>query len=244
MKTPYGLNVIDNCLVCEVRDKFLFCDISDPALKDLEKIRTTASYPKGAVLFVEGQEADGIYILCQGKAKLSTSSASGKTFIMRVAEPGDVLGLSSAVSGRQYDATAEVMEPSQVNHFFRPDFLRLAAKHGEVALRVAQVLSNNYHQACEEIRSLSLSENAAVKLARLMLDWAQNNGKLMAMDPKNTRNIRMTYTHDEIAQLIGTSRETVTRMISIFKRKKLIEIKGSILTLCDHAAIVRMVESN
>jgi CRP/FNR family cyclic AMP-dependent transcriptional regulator len=244
MNTPYGLKIVDSCRTCDVKINHLFCNLPEAAVNDLEKISNFAAYPKGSILFVEGQIANGVYVICQGKAKLTTSSAGGKTFIMRIAEPGHVLGLSSVVSGRPYDAGVEIMEPSQVNHFFRPDFLRFVAKHGEVALRVAQLLSNNYHQACEDIRSLSLSVNAEEKLARLMLDWANNNSEKQDKKSGKPIKIKMNMTHEEIAQLIGSSRETVTRMMSKFKRKKLIEIHGVTLTLRDPAALARMVDSN
>jgi CRP/FNR family cyclic AMP-dependent transcriptional regulator len=242
LKSPYGLDILENCLSCNLKDEYLFCNLPKPALEMMESIRSTASYPKGAVLFVEGQDASGVYVLCQGRAKLSTSSAGGKTFILRISKPGDVLGLSSTVSGRPYDATAEIIEPSQVNHISRPDFLRFIAKHGDVALRVAQQLSNNYHQACEEVRSLSLSQNAAEKLARLLLDWSTGKGEHTIHKEGNSVKMRMTLTHEEIAQLIGSSRETVTRMMGSFKKKKLIEVKGSTLIVRDRLLLERMVD--
>lgn len=242
MKSPYGLDIIENCLSCNLKDHYLFCNLPKPASEMMESICSTAFYPKDAVLFVEGQNAGGVFILCQGRAKLSTSSAGGKTFILRIATAGDVLGLSSTVSGRPYDVTAEIIEPSQVNHISRPDFLRFISNNGDVALRVAQQLSNNYHQACVEIRSLSLSQNAAEKLARLLLEWSAGKGEHTIQKEGNSVKLRMTLTHEEIAQLIGTSRETVTRMMSSLKKKKLIEVNGSTLVVRDRMLLEQMVD--
>ena len=147
-------------------------------MKALESIKSTAAYPKGALLFVEGQNPRGVFVLCHGRAKLSTSSADGKTIILKIAEPGEILGLSATVSGKAYEVTAELMEPSQANFITRQDFLNFLRDHGDASLRVAEQLSQNYHSAYEEIRSLGLSHSASEKLAKLLLEWAkEGNGK-------------------------------------------------------------------
>src|SRR5215469_13656586 len=98
MRAPYGLNVLDNCLTCPVREEHLFCNLSLPALQKLNEIKATAIYPKSALLFIEGQQPRGVFVLCTGKVKLFTSSSQGKTIITKVSEPGDVLGLNATIS--------------------------------------------------------------------------------------------------------------------------------------------------
>src|SRR5204863_2677217 len=123
MKSPYGLDIIESCLGCTIRQDYLFCNLVPASLKTLDSIKTTASYPKGALLFVEGQLPRGIFIICSGRAKLTTTSKEGKSIIIRIAEAGEVLGLSAAVSGKPYDVTAELLEPTQANFISRPDAL-------------------------------------------------------------------------------------------------------------------------
>src|SRR6201998_3873690 len=123
VRTPYGLEIIENCLACPHRQERLFCNLSDTAIKALASITSSASYPKGATLFVEGQPARGVFILCSGRVKLSTSSAGGKTLILRISEPGEVLGLPATVTGTSYELTADVIEPTQANFISRQDFL-------------------------------------------------------------------------------------------------------------------------
>ena len=123
VRTPYGLEIIENCLACPHRQERLFCNLSDSALKSLAGITSSAAYPKGATLFVEGQPARGVFILCSGRVKLSTSSADGKTLILRISEPGEVLGLPATVTGTAYELTADVLEPGQANFIARNDFL-------------------------------------------------------------------------------------------------------------------------
>ena len=141
MRGPYGLNIIDSCLTCPVREEHLFCNLSQPALKQLSEIKSTAVYPKAAMLFIEGQQPRGVFVLCAGKAKLFTSSSLGKTIITEVSEAGDVLGLNATISDRPYEVTAEMVEPGQANFIERGAFLQFLREHGEVAVRVAEQLS-------------------------------------------------------------------------------------------------------
>jgi CRP/FNR family transcriptional regulator, cyclic AMP receptor protein len=227
LHSPYGLEITDNCLQCRARFNRLFCDLSPKALLAFQTIKSTTVYPKGAVLFIEGQSPRGVYVLCSGRAKLSASSSEGKTLIMRVADAGEVLGLSATVSGKPYDASAEVMEAAQVNFVGRDDFLRFLGQHGDACLRVAQHLSNNYHLACEQIRSLGLSHSVGERLARLLLEWCDKTGEKSEQGIR----VRMLLTHEQIAQLLGTSRETITRLLAEFRRNKLINLRGSSLVV-------------
>jgi CRP/FNR family transcriptional regulator, cyclic AMP receptor protein len=243
MKSPYGLDIIESCLTCQLREDYLFCNLSPAATKALEEIKSTAAYPKGALLFVEGQEPRGVFVLCHGRAKLSTSSRDGKTLILRIAEAGEVLGLSATVSGRPYEVTAEMLEPSQANFISRNHFLNFLKQHGEAAVRVAEQLSSNYHTAYEEIRSLGLSHSASEKLARLLLEWATPRGTHATDKDRNEVRLKVTLTHEEIAQLIGTTRETVTRSFADLKKKRLLEVKGSTLVIRDRRGLEDIVSS-
>src|SRR5215475_255849 len=112
MHTPYGLNIIDNCVACPVREDHLFCNLGSTTLQKLNEIKSTAVYPKSAVLFIEGQQPRGVFVLCNGKAKLSTTSSEGKTLITKISQAGDVLGLNAAISNHPYEVTAEIIKPN------------------------------------------------------------------------------------------------------------------------------------
>jgi len=236
MASPYGLRIIENCLVCKPQPGRLFCNLSPDSLRAFDAIKCSATYPSGALLFMEGQASIGIFMLCKGGVKLSTSSAEGRTLIVKVAEPGEVLGLSAAISGRPYPLTAEVTESSQINFVRRADFVRFLREHGDACLHAVDALSGQYNDACHEIRSIGLSHSAAEKLARVLLDWAARG-----RDVTGIVRVKITLSHDEIAQLIGTSRETVTRMLGEFKRKNLLEIQGSTLIIHDQPALEQLI---
>ncbi len=238
MRAPYGLNIIDNCATCPVREEHLFCNLSLPALQKLNEIKSTAVYPKSAMLFIEGQLPRGVFVLCNGKAKLFTSSSEGKTVILKVAEAGDVLGLNATISNRPYELTAEMMEPGQANFIGRDALLHFLRENGEIAVRLAEQLSRNYYSAIEEVRMLALASSPSEKLAKLVLSWSAHAAK--SADPTH---IKMSLTHEEIAEIIGTTRETVSRLFSEFKKKQLLQLKGSTLIIRNKPALEKMRHS-
>src|SRR5579863_10573190 len=238
MRAPYGLEIIENCLTCPHREDRLFCHLSEPAVQRLAAITSVSSYPKGATLFVEEQAARGVFILCNGRVKLSTSSVDGRTLIVRIAEPGEVLGLPATVTGKPYELTAEVIESAQANFISRADFLDFLREHGEVSLRVAQQLGETYHAAVAEMRSIGLSHSAGEKLARFILDWCAEHDK-----GNGEIRVKLTLTHEEIAQMIGASRETVTRLFADFKKKQLLEVKGSTVVIRNKSGLEKLIAS-
>ena len=114
--------------------------------------------------------------------------------------------------------------------------MQFLKEHGEVALRVAEQLSRNYYVAYEEIRTLGLATSPAEKFAKLLLAW--DSEKL-----NGNEQIRLTLTHEEIAEMIGTTRETVSRLFSDFKKKQLVQIKGSTLVIRNKPGLEKLVHS-
>jgi CRP/FNR family transcriptional regulator len=203
----------------------------------LNEIKSTAIYPKSTMLFIEGQQPRGVFVLCAGKAKLSTSSAEGKTIITKLSEAGDVLGLNATISNRPYEVTAEMVEPGQANFIPRDSLLKFLREYGEVAVRVAEQLSRNYYTAYEEIRTLGLTTSPGEKLAKLLLSWSSD-----AEQANGSCHMKLTLTHEEIAEMIGTTRETVSRLFADFKKKHLLQLKGSTLVV-NLSAVKKLVHS-
>jgi CRP/FNR family transcriptional regulator len=238
--TPYGLELVENCAACAHRcNAPLFCDLDDAALRALDAIRFATLYPKGALLFVEGQEPRGVYLLCAGQVKLSTTARDARVLITEIAETGAVLGLSAVLSGAPYEVTAETLESCHVNFIRRADFLRFLAAHGDACLRAAEQLSNNYRRAFEQVRLLGLSHSAAGKFARFLLEASARHGQQNG----HGRTLKLTLTHEEIGQLIGASRETVTRLFSEFKQQQLIAVHGATLWLSNQPALEALADA-
>ena len=223
MPTPYNLNVQQNCTTCTLRQQpGRFCDLSNETLASMDSLKFTGIYPKGSLLFVEGEQPRGVFVLCSGRAKLTTSSSEGKTLIIKMAGAGEILGASATILGSAYEVSAETIEPAQVNFIGQNDFLRLLNSHADACMHTAKQLSEKYQAAQREIRTLGLSQTTSEKLAKLILGWCEDGEKT----PKGVR-LKVLQTHEEIAQMIGTTRETVTRLLSDFRRKKIIDVKGS-----------------
>jgi len=239
MLSPYGLEIVESCMTCKLRADRIFCDLPPTALQTFESIKYATAYPQGAVLFVQGQMPRGIFVLCKGSVKLSINSPSGRTMIVKLAEPGEVLGLSATISGKPYEVTAETLDPCQVNFVKRDDFLRFLKEDVEACFKVAEQLSEKYHNACRDVRSLGLSHSAAEKLARLLLDWSSKNGEGSKPEPR----LKLRLTHEEIAQMIGTSRETVSRLFAEMKRQQIVQTKGSTLLIRNTAALRKVAHN-
>src|ERR1700691_247536 len=222
MLSPYGMEIVESCLTCKLRSDRIFCNMPSEALQQFEKIKFVTAYPQDAVLFVEGQVPRGIFVLCKGAVKLSINSPNGRTMIVKLAEPGEVLGMSATISGKPYEVTAETIDPCQVNFVKRDDFLRFLKDDVEACFKVAEQLSEKYHGACEEVRSLGLSHSAAEKLAKLLLEWSCKNGESAKSEPR----LKLRLTHEEIAQMVSGACETVTRLFAEMKRRQIVRAKG------------------
>ncbi len=237
--SPYGLPIIDNCMTCKLRHGAnFFCSLSHSSMEALDRIKHVSCFPEGSMVFLEGQASRGVYILCQGRAKLLTTNADGKSLILKIAQPGEILGLHSAVTGKPHEVTVETLQPSQLAFIRREDLLKFMNEHGDGCLQAAEHLARDCQSAYDVIRSIGLSHSVSEKLARLLLQWA-SDGRVV----DGTIRLKLALTHEEMAQLIGTTRETVTRTLSDFKRQRLLDLSGSTLVIRNKAALEQLVLS-
>lgn len=236
MRGPYGFELNESCATCKHRTGGFFCQLSPTAVKDFDAVKSNSAYPAAAVLFLERQDPRGIYVLCQGRVKLSVSSSEGKTLILRIAKPGEILGLMPALSGSPHEVTAETLHPCQVAFVRRDEFLRFLAKYPEAYQSAVRQLSSHYQAACDQIRTLGLSTSAPEKLGRLLLDWSAG-----ARETRQGAQINLPLTHEEIAEFIGTTRETVTRTLSEFRNHHLVTLHGSTLMIPNREALENFV---
>ena len=224
------------CSEIGLHKRCFLCDLSGTPLRDFDAISLTGFYPQGAMLFAEGQRPKGVFILCGGRAKLSTGSSNGRS-LMRIAEQGEILGLSATLSGSPYENSAEMLESGQVNFIRRDHFLHFVNNWPEASLRVARHLSHAYMDVHEQMRALVLSDSAAEKMARLLLSWLKKTG----IHTERGVHLKISLTQGEIAQMIGVSRETVTRLLGELRDKGIIQLKGSNLLIKNKAALEEMV---
>ncbi len=145
-----------SCFSCDFRPDRVFCDMPVDSLKAFDEIKLLATYPRSTILFAEGRPVRGIYLLCDGRAKLSICSDGGKRLTLRVAGPGEVLGLGAALSKTPYEITAELLDTTQIVFIRRKDLMKSLREHPEVCLQVVHLLSQDLHGAYERVRNMGM----------------------------------------------------------------------------------------
>jgi CRP/FNR family transcriptional regulator, cyclic AMP receptor protein len=231
MGVPRRFALTDDCLTCTLRCSSDFCNLPQSLQGAFSQMGYLTLFPANVMLLAEGQVPRGVYVLCSGRAKLSVVARDGKTVILKVAGERQVLGLSAIVSGRPSPITAITIESCQIKFVEQASFLRLIEHNGPAALACATILSREVGTTFQDVHDLLLARSSTGKLARLLLSWAA----------KETRNLDIhvtrDFTHEEIAQMIGSSRETVTRLLSDMKRRELIRLDGSSLVIPNRIAL-------
>jgi CRP/FNR family transcriptional regulator len=215
-----------DCTTCEFRTLRLFCDLSPVALSEFAGLGAQMRLPRGAILFQEHDLASSVAVLCDGQVKLYCTSSEGKTMILKIAVPGDVLGLGAVVSGSPHEVTAEAIEPTLAKIIRKDQFLAFLEHHGQASMNAAQSLSHEYKAAFFDARRLALAPTAAGRLASVLLDWGRS-----ASCGKPELRFTMALTHEELGNFAGTSRETVTRVLTKMRKDKLIQVRGTSVTI-------------
>jgi CRP/FNR family transcriptional regulator len=150
-------NVIQpSCRDCVARGDRIFCNLPADALQAFDEIKSLHAFPRGAALFGEGQTARAIFLLCAGRVRITVGAESGKNLVLRMAGPGDVLGLSATLAGGCYEVAAEALEDCRVAVVRRKDLVRFLHDHREACLHAVQLLSQDLHCAYDRVREVGL----------------------------------------------------------------------------------------
>ena len=185
---------------------------------------------RGTVLFAEGEPARGVYILRTGRATVSISSSEGRIVMLRIAQAGDVLGLNSVLRNCFYDTTVKTLEPCRTDFISRTELIELMQQGQAGAQTILKILSRELTELMDRAKLLLLPQTANGRLAKLLLDWANGNG-----------SVDRVFTHEEIAQMICSSRETVTRLLATLSRKQVISVMPDSILIRDRLALEKLV---
>ncbi len=190
--------------------------------------KTAVVYEPGTVLYREGEPCDGIFHLRRGKVKLTASDSNGRTAILKIACQGELLGVAEAVLDRPFLATAEIAEASSAVFFPREEFIQTFPQNSEAAINLLKQLSFDSLATFAGLRALRLSHSTSERLAGLILQWKE-------ADDSSCREqiIDLPYTHAQIGQMIGCSRETVTRLLNGFQKQGIVTVRGRFLVIHD-----------
>ncbi len=201
-------------------------------------INGRTSRTKGFVLFSEGEKALGVYVVWEGRVKVSIGSDNGKSLILTLAGRGAVLGLPEIILGLPYAATAEVVEATKASFLSRDDLLRRLRDTEAAAYTAAENLSAICYSLTAELKAIHLTESAEQKMARFLLGLPatckNSNGQM---------EVALTANQEEIGQMIGVCRETVARIISRFKKQRILQLEASTLVIHDRPALEELAGS-
>lgn len=238
MSSPYGLASVPSCMACRLRSDGFFCALPLSSLRILEEIKFSNLLPKGSILFLSGERAAGVHLLCEGRVKLSMPTEQGRNILVKVAGPGEALGVHSCIQRLPHELSAETLQPCQVAFLKRMDFLRLLQRGANVCWRTAQVLSRASFKAHEMARAVGLRHSACERIARLLLELANTGQHGGAAAPTD-----VALTGREIAECMGMSRVTVRRTLAAFRQRQVASLDGQSLAIHDRAALERIASA-
>jgi CRP/FNR family transcriptional regulator len=224
-----------SCINCPQACKQPFCNLGEESSTFLELNSIPMEFRRGNILFREGDECSAVFVVCSGRVKLSATSREGRTFILRIAASGDVLGMGSALQGDEYEMTGEAIEPTLVRVLRTRLFKQMVEEFADASLGAAKSLARDYRAAFDEACLIALPGSPAGRLARLILDWVAD-----AKDTGFRSSVTMPLTHEELASMTATTRETVTRTLGRFRKEQLISIRGVALTVLQPQALQQL----
>lgn len=220
------------CAACSLRRPGWFCSLGSALLAELELASSGVALPAQASLFTQGVEARYLYVICSGYVKLTAGRKQDREMIVRVAGPGSVLGLYAALTHGIYEVSAESLSAAQVRVVERERFLGFLRGHDEAAMRAMQCICQEYRFALQDACRIALSETVAARLGKLLFELAHQIGERL---PSGEFRFPLLLTHEEMASMTSTTRETVTRTLSQFRKDGWIAIEDSLVTLLQPA---------
>jgi len=158
-----------SCFDCSLRPDRLFCDLPAEALESFDSIKSVVLHPRNATLYGEGSAPKAIFLLCEGRARLSVCGEKGRRLTLRIAGPGEILGLSSCLSGSPCELTAETVDEAKVAVVGQKELLKFLRNHREACLHVVHLLSQDLHHAYDRVRSVGLARTRRARGTRVRL---------------------------------------------------------------------------
>ena len=215
-----------SCRTCALHRSF--CHLSEELRAAFDGLKTTVTYGKGETIFHEDDRCRSVFAVCEGSVKLITTSSEGRVLLLRFAQPGEMLGLAEAVLGQTpHSCSAIAAEDSILAVIPRETFLRFIGTYPESRLGLTIALSEQYKFAQRETKFLGFGDSSTVRLAHLLLEWSAEHG----VPGEDGVHIPLRVTHGDLAQAIGTTRETVTRLLGNLTRAGLIERRANAIVV-------------
>lgn len=211
-----------------IESSILFEGLPTKQVEALDEIAVVKSYGKGETIFFEGDLGIGFFVVGEGRVKISKISFAGKEHILHIFGQGEPFGEVPVFNGKPFPATAEALEKTKTIFFPRDKFVTLVEATPSLALNMLAVLSFRLRKFAAQIEDLSLKEVPA-RLANYLiyLSEEQNNGDVVELD----------ISKGQLASLLGTIPETLSRIFSKMSEEGLIEVSGKRISLLDRQSL-------
>jgi CRP/FNR family transcriptional regulator len=216
-----------NCHECPARPLSIFCDLSKDEINNISTIKTVTVYKKKSVIFHQGGLPHGIYTVNSGKVKIYQVTENGKEQIVRMARKGDVLGYRALITGDKYTCTAEVIEESNICFIPKSVFFEMSDKNGSISNNLLKLLSHDLKRAESKITTL-VEKPVRERLAEALLFLKEIYGF-----EKDGATLNVILTREEIANIVGTSKETAIRLLTDLKDENIVQFEGKKIRIAD-----------
>lgn len=221
------------------RQVSLFSDLSDEELQELESIVQGRTFRKNEVIFHAQEPGSALFLIKRGSVKVSMEDRHGKEVILRILDEGDFFGEMSLLDGEHRSATITALEPCQALVIFRDQFMKFIPKHPKVVMKMLTTVSRRLRQANEKIKRLVFAD-AYEKVASILLDMVED--RQIPLDVGT--EIPLSLTRKELADLVGLSRETLTRVLADFQRAGLVRLERRCIAVISPAKLKREAKSS
>ena len=212
-----------------LRNVPIFSSLNDETLLQIDQVCIKKNYQKGTIILFEHDEGNAFFFIVKGEVKISRESNDGREVILSLLQDADVFGEMSLLDGLPRSANVTAMEDTELYMIKREDFLELLNNHPDVSIALLEEITHRLREAGLRIKSLSLND-AEGKVAMVLLQIAEEKGKI-----KNgiVEIEKLPFQHD-LANMAGTSRETISRTLHSFAKKGLVELEGSKLRIINY----------
>lgn len=211
----------------------LFEELPPGQIEELTAIMEDQGFTRGEIIFSEGDEANGFYVVISGRVKIFKLSPDGKEQILHMFGPGEPFGEVPVFTGQAFPANAEAMEKSRIFFFPRDLFADLIKKNPSIAMNMLALLSKRLRKFANLIDDLSLKEVPG-RLAAYLL--------YMSGEKKGSKNLELNITKTQLASLLGTIPETLSRILAKMSKQGLIKLRGRHIKILDAEGLQELAE--
>ena len=212
----------------------LFEGLSQRQYDELARIAVDRSYKRGQIIFSEGDEGIGLYVLIAGKVKVFKLSLEGKEQILHLFEPGEPFGEASVFAGQPFPAHAEALEKSRIFFFPRAGFIELIKGDPSLALNMLAILSRRLRKFTVLVEDLSLKEVPG-RLAAYLLYVSEQRA--------DSEDLKLDIAKNQLASLLGTIPETLSRVLTRMVGQRLIQVEGSRIRIVDRRGLAELAQA-